>query len=507
MHMSIARSLTATLLACALSGCSAAPDTPELARKALTAMGGAERIRDVRSVVMRGGSGTRWRLGQIATPGGADPQAKLANVTETLDVARGRAALEYDITSASGFSQHRQEVLTKVGDRPIGLENVTPRPLAVVSPSGLFSWGTQNSPAMTLRRNIIAVALAAASADADQRPEIRTLDSKSYLYGTVSMNGEMIGVYFDDTSGLIAAYEATDTETMLGDLRARYQLDDYRSVDGVMLPFRIKITKGDQPYSEVQFTGAAVNDDAALAVLEVPSAAATGVEQALAEGPDFSPVTLMPVGPGVHFAQAYSHHSLVVEFPTFLAVVEAPYTEAQSKTLVKRLSSQFPGKPLRYAAVTHPHFDHTGGVRGIAAAGAAILTARGHEPQLRPLLSLPHTNPADELETRRKTGLKVGALEVFDAKKVISEGAQSLELHAVTGSPHVEPVVLAFVPRAGILFQSDLFFPGTGAAATPAATHLLQAVRTLGLPVRLNAGGHGGVAPFDELVKAVEGRK
>ena len=43
----------------------------------------------------------------------------------------------------------------------ITLEDVAGRPLAVVSSSGLFSWGTQNHPEFLLKRNIIAVALAA----------------------------------------------------------------------------------------------------------------------------------------------------------------------------------------------------------------------------------------------------------------------------------------------------------------------------------------------------------
>jgi glyoxylase-like metal-dependent hydrolase (beta-lactamase superfamily II) len=64
-------------------------------------------------------------------------------------------------------------------------------------------------------------------------------------------------------------------------------------------------------------------------------------------------------------------------------------------------------------------------------------------------------------------------------------------------------MVIAFVPGSGVLFQSDLFFPGTGGGSTPEAAHLLESVRKLNLRVRTNAGGHGGVAPFDELVKAV----
>ena len=86
---------------------------------------------------------------------------------------------------------------------------------------------------------------------------------------------------------------------------------------------------------------------------------------------------------------------------------------------------------------------------------------------------------------------------------MLSEGEQTLELYALTGSPHSDPIVVAFVPRSGVLFQSDLYFPATGAPRTAEAAHLLQSVRKLGIQPKVHAGGHGGVAPFDELVKAV----
>ena len=66
----------------------------------------------------------------------------------------------------------------------------------------------------------------------------------------------------------------------------------------------------------------------------------------------------------------FSHHSMVVEFPDFVAIIEGPYTEAQSMTL-ERLIEDNIGKPIRYVIPTHPHYDHTGGLRGLAAAGAS----------------------------------------------------------------------------------------------------------------------------------------
>jgi hypothetical protein len=497
----MARALALIGTALSLAGCSSTPSARQLGQDALAAMGGAERVQGVTTLTMKGGAGTRFRHGQTVKVGDAEPPAVLKNVTETLDRQNNRAALDYEL-QIGPFGQHRREILTKKDGRAVGLEDVAGRPLAIMSPSGLFSWGTQNHPEFLLKRNVITVALAAADAAAEDVPQDKAFDGRTLKAAMAKLpSGEQITVYFEPESKLIAGFDALDTESMLGDAPSQYLFADYRDVGGLKLPHKITISKLGQPYSDVQYSSASVNDSGADAVFAIPAAANAEADKAIAAG-DYSPVTLSKIADGLYFARAYSHNSMVVEFPSWLAVVEAAYTDAQSATLVRVLNEQFPGKPIRYAAATHHHYDHTGGVRALAAANATILAEERHGAELRMIVETPHTNPPDALENARKAG-KGGGLKLFTGKLVLSDGKQTLELYSITGNPHVEPKVIAYVPSARALFQSDIWFPGLGAPAGPEAVHLLQSIDALKLPVATHVGGHGGVGPHAELVKAV----
>jgi glyoxylase-like metal-dependent hydrolase (beta-lactamase superfamily II) len=313
--------------------------------------------------------------------------------------------------------------------------------------------------------------------------------------------GERFNLYFDRASERLVGFETLDTDPMLGDTTGRYILGDYREAGSLMLPHRVTVLQDDQPYSDVRYASIAVNGETDLDVFEIPADLAAQAEQAReADGP-WVPLTWTPVDDGVFHVVAYSHHSMVVEFPTFVAVVEAPYTEAQSLALARLIGERIPDKPIRFAAVSHPHWDHIGGVRGMASLGATIVVASGHESRVRTVARPSHTNPPDRLQEARAAG-SPGAIEIFDESWAITEEGQTLSLYEVSGSPHVEPVVLAYVSPGQVLFQSDLFFPGTGAPGTPASRHLEDSIRELRLTVRTLVGGHGGVGPFSELTSA-----
>jgi glyoxylase-like metal-dependent hydrolase (beta-lactamase superfamily II) len=475
------------------------PTTAALATRLIETLGGRAALESVETLVLRG-AGARTRMGQIAFTGGEDGVGQLNGVTETLDLANGRAAFDYDVVNGD-FTQHRTEVFTTFEGARIGWNTGPDRPKVATSPNGIFSWATQNSPEMLLRRNIISVALGAAATASGEAAEPRPFDGRASLYGVARLpSGEELGLFFDPSTGLLNGFTALDTETMLGDVEAQYSFGDYRSVNGLTLPHSVTITKQDRPYSSIEYTSIAINDPAATEIFTVPAEALEQARQVAAAPGPWAPLTWNRIAPNLYHAVGYSHHSMVVEFPSFVAVIEGPYSEAQSATLA-RLVQQEIGKPIRYVVPSHPHYDHTGGLRGLVAVGATAVLARGHEGELRAVIEAPHTNPPDELARRRAAGETVGSIEVFDGTRVIEDGGQRLELYEVTTIPHVRPKTLAYVPSARAVFQSDLFF----GAPSPDATALHGAIRERNLQVDMIVGGHGGVLPFATLVTAAAG--
>ena len=486
--------LSATVL---LGACSTPPaTTADLANNMIDAMGGREALEAVRTITLQG-DGSRTRLGQIPETGGDDPVAMLRGVTETIDLVNGRAALDNDIINGD-FTQHRTEVLTTYEGATVGWGSTVGRPDMAATPNGLFSWATHNSPEWLLRRNVITVALWAvdSASDAEIARE-REFAGQTSLVGTGRVGGEDIELYFNPETGLLDGFATLDTEPMLGDVDARYELFDYRQVDGLTLPYSVTISKEGRLFSSIDYTSIRINAPASLEIFDIPEDITDQAEEAIASGGSWSPITWNQVAPNVYHAVAFSHHSMVVEFPDFVAVVEGAYTEGQALTIARVIEEEI-GKPIQVVAPTHPHYDHTGGIRGFASVGATVLVAAGHEAELRGIIESPHTNPPDELAMRRAAGEEVGAVEVFEGFVSIGGGDQNLELYEVDVFSHVNPMVIAYVPSAGVVFQSDLdpTAPGNDADA------LYALAQQHGWNVNTVVGGHGGTTPFGQVVAA-----
>ena len=143
------------------------------------------------------------------------------------------------------------------------------------------------------------------------------------------------------------------------------------------------------------------------------------------------------MAPGVWRVSGGSHHSIGVEFDDFLAVVEAPQSEARSLAVIAELRRRVPEKPIRYVVNTHHHVDHAGGLRTYVAQSAAVVTHEANRDFYMDVFLHPGTR---SLEPDILSSLmpwfspnRIPALELVSDEYTLTDGERVMNVHAVPG--------------------------------------------------------------------------
>ena len=213
-------------------------------------------------------------------------------------------------------------------------------------------------------------------------------------------------------------------------------------------------------------------------------------------------VELVEVAKGVYHVKGTDHHSMAVEMKDHVVMIEAPFFEERSVAVMKAIEEKIPGKPIKYLVVTHFHIDHSGGIRAYAAKGATILMHDSNMPFLKTLLSRPKTMRADSLA---KAGNITPNIEGVKDGKSVTDGERTIELRELA-NPHSSGMLMVYLPKEKILFESDLFTPGapvdpSNTLGVENAVALFTGINNANIQVDRIVGGHGDVAPLRELAK------
>lgn len=151
---------------------------------------------------------------------------------------------------------------------------------------------------------------------------------------------------------------------------------------------------------------------------------------------------------------------VVMEGDDHLVVLGAPDGDAVCSALKGALEVFFPGKPVRSFAFGHHHPSPSGGLRALAASGAALVAPRNLEPYIREHLQRPTTLGAPAIAAPAEA-----VIEFFDDETTIRCGENSVRLIDIgERSAHTFCYIVFYFPESGIIFQDDLaYFPLTGA--------------------------------------------
>jgi glyoxylase-like metal-dependent hydrolase (beta-lactamase superfamily II) len=307
-------------------------------------------------------------------------------------------------------------------------------------------------------------------------------------------------------SGTIDAHNMlTKTETylpnpVLGDMAVETTFTNYKDFNGVKFPMTIVQKQGGA--TVLQLNVSSVNPNSGLNI-SVPESVKNATPPAIK-------VDSKKLGDGIWFIAGGSHNSMVVEFPTYITVIEGPLGEARSLAVIAEAKRLVPNKPIKYLINTHSHFDHSGGVRTYVAEGATIITQEMNVPFYQKAWATPRTLAPDNMAKANKEATFIPVKE----KYVLTEGGRTLELFHENGSMHNAGMLIVYFPKEKILEEADDYTPDLPDVPAPSGirpavfmANLLKQIQLLKLDVDTVAPMHGIVEPFSEVQKAAASGK
>lgn len=269
---------------------------------------------------------------------------------------------------------------------------------------------------------------------------------------------------------LVAQTETWVPNPVVGDLRITHEYDEWKDFGGVKMwtedhSHFVEAYQADN--RQFRIANARANVTVAPETFAVPQDVTQAARPAVR-------VESRPLAPGVWLLGGGSHNSVLVEFRDFVAVVEAPQHDERSQAVVAEVRRLVPNKPIRYVVNTHSHWDHSGGLRGLVAAGAQIVTHdRNAEYYSRVMFGRERKLMPDALSQREDL---LGVLTnpqyvrignqgfIHDRRPLTTDMSKVMEFFNIgTGSPpysnHNEFFLVAYLPAEGILINADLYTP------------------------------------------------
>lgn len=265
----------------------------------------------------------------------------------------------------------------------------------------------------------------AGSEESDERRE----QGGSPVAVAATLGDQALTLWVDPDSHRLKRVE----RTLPGGEHQAIHYGDFERIEGVLFNRSARIDYRGNPVREVRFR--TIEPNASVAGrFRRPESLEEHVDDSAPGVRDFSARRLAD---GTWFIGEGVHYQLFVEFEDF--VVALGSVAGVDKRL-EELARRIPGKPLRYAVVSHHHRDHLEGVRALTRAGAILLAAPTHESVVR-----------------AAAGEGSPAIETVPGERVIADGRRELHILQIGPNSHADEMLAAWLPAERLLFTADLF--------------------------------------------------
>lgn len=468
-------------------GCGAATPELQLIRDVAEAMGSLRAVSNSTGMVVEG-QGRTYRLGQNSTPSAELDYYEIENYQLQLDFANQRWQIRQDRTSTFATGNPLYGVRRTYGlDGEVAYDQQGDQAVRASDQVAADRWNEMYHNPL----GIVLLALDETSTVSNLREE-----GGAQVVDVIAANGTQFELFVDGATWLPTRVMSSTYHSILGDIAVETIFEDYAETGGLGgIQARLNMPRTyTTNLDEFRISQYRVTTDPHRQLDDLSAPAAQAASTAVS-------VETEEITDGVWHLTGGSHHSVLIEFDEFLALVEAPQSEARTLAVIAQARELQPDKPLQYVVNTHHHFDHSAGVRAAVSEGLTVITHQVNRSFYEDLVARQHTIEPDAL-ARNPQPLAMESMAGDDVYELTS-GRRTLAISRIVGDPHSESNVMAYLPRERLLIEADAFSPRPDAPA-PFAAALLETIESQELRVNTILPIHGSVATLEDLENAVE---
>jgi len=429
-----------------VGACAQVPAERQAINDAAAALGGADRIQAVQTLVMEG-AGTNGAMGGSVTPDDPPNTFKVTGYQRTMDLQNGRMRLQQVRAAQFPFALATVTRQDQRLDGDVAFNVAAP----FNAPPGTPARAQRAADAVAAqrRRELLEHPIAAVRAALDPMATVSNLRQEDgFTHVDIrTAKGDTIVLALDPATKLPAHVSHMEYDPNWGDVEVETSFADYATVDGLQVPRRITSKTDRYLMSDISLTRTTFGADAS------DLAAPDEVRSAAAPQPPPINVTVEQVGKGIWWLAGGTHHSVVFEFDDHLTLFEVPLDDRRTQAVIAKAKELVPAKPLTHAIVSHHHLDHAGGFRAAVAEGLTIITHRGNEAFFKEIASRAHTIGQDTLAKSPKAP----KFELVDDTLTLKDATNEVILYKAVGNIHSGLLVYGWVPRDRTLVQADFY--------------------------------------------------
>ena len=487
----------------------------DLVKQGVEALGGADVLRGVKSVVVKGDA-KHWEPGQSYSVNGESRFLGNSTFTATIDLTARTARIDWD----RGMQYPAVERLKYSEIR-------TPNYGAVIDEKGQATPMSSIRLAAQLREALSGAWWIGPLLRALESPQnVSAIDDQKFgnqlLLAVQYREGSYRPIIlFDRTTKLPVVVRFRDEDNIWGDANYDLVLSDWKKVGGVNLAHSRSFRLNDMEVQRLTLKDVALNTPIAATTFAVPDAVKAAAKPAATANvpyqwvlrriflgrftdsdaiyfPPGGSFKLVELSPNVQMVQGGGANNLIVNMKDGLAIFDAPTDEGQSKWVIDAAKAKYPGKPIKYLVLTHHHMDHTGGMRAFAAEGATVIVPTPDKAYFEQVIKAAH---ALEPDAQQKAMKPANVQEVKDTLS-LKDDAEEINLHNIP-NPHVEGFLLIHLPKDNILWITDLVSPRGVIGRNTQTVAVGDALRQHNITGALIAGGHGTTAKQADIGAAL----